>query len=324
MPPRGVWRSLVARLLWEQDVGSSNLSTPTRFCGSRGRVGCSVRLARARSSNWIEHQPSKLGVVGSIPAGRASVSVEFPNGEQLLNERKFPMIEVHTWPTPNGHKIHIMVEETGLEYEVRPVNIRTGEQFKPEFLRISPNNKIPAIVDRNGPDGRPIAVFESGAILIYLAAKTGKLLPRDDRGKYVALQWLMFQMGSVGPMMGQVGHFRSNAVPERIEYAINRYTNEVKRLHGVMEKRLSEAAYFGGSEYSIADIAIFPWLRASERNGIDWAEFPRVKKWFDGIGARPAVQRALKVLADAQTTQPGQYDPKARESLFGATLYQRH
>jgi len=135
---------------------------------------------------------------------------------------------------------------------------------------------------------------------------------------------LMFQMGSVGPMMGQAGHFRSNAVPERIEYAINRYTNEVKRLHGVMEKRLSEAAYFGGSEYSIADIAIFPWLRASERNGIDWAEFPKVKKWFDGIEARPAVQRALKVLADAQTTPPGQYDPKAREVLFGSTQYQRH
>jgi len=175
------------------------------------------------------------------------------------------MIEIHTWPTPNGHKIHIMLEETGLEYEVRPVNIRIGEQFKPEFLRISPNNKIPAIVDRNGPDGKPIAVFESGAILVYLAGKTGKLLPRDVRGKYVALQWLMFQMGSVGPMMGQAGHFRSNAVPERIEYAINRYTNEVRRLHAVMEKRLSEAPYFAGSEYSIADIAIFRgFARASE------------------------------------------------------------
>ncbi|HET7199487.1 MAG TPA: glutathione S-transferase N-terminal domain-containing protein, partial [Burkholderiales bacterium] len=136
------------------------------------------------------------------------------------------MIEVYTWPTPNGHKIHIMLEETGLEHEIRPVNIRTGEQFRSEFLRISPNNKIPAIVDRNGPDGKPISVFESGAILIYLAGKTGKLLPRDDRGKYVVLQWLMFQMGSVGPMMGQAGHFRSNAVPEKIEYAINRYTNE--------------------------------------------------------------------------------------------------
>ncbi len=234
------------------------------------------------------------------------------------------MIEVYTWPTPNGHKIHIMLEETGLPYKVRPVNIRTGEQFQPDCLKISPNNKIPAIVDPDGPDRKPISVFESGAILVYLAGKTGKFLPRKDRDRYVALQWLMFQMGSVGPMMGQSGHFRSNAVPERIDYAINRYTNEVRRLHDVMEKRLTEAPYFAGSEYSIADIAIFPWLRASERSGINWTEFPRVKKWFDGIAARPAVQRALEVLADVQTTPPGQYDPKAREILFGATQYQRH
>jgi GST-like protein len=234
------------------------------------------------------------------------------------------MIEVYTWPTPNGHKIHIMLEETGLPYEIRPVNIRAGEQFKPEFLRISPNNKIPAIVDREGPDGKPMSVFETGAILIYLAGKSGKLLPRDDRSKYVALQWVMFQMGNIGPMMGQSGHFRSNAVPEKIDYAIKRYGNEVRRLHRVMERRLSEAAYFAGPEYSIADIAIFPWLRNSERSGIDWAEFPRVKSWFDGINARSAVQRALKVLADVQTSPPGHYDAKAREVLFGATQYQKH
>src|SRR5947209_10128490 len=234
------------------------------------------------------------------------------------------MIDLYTWPTPNGHKIHIMLEETGLKYEIHAVNIRTGEQFDPEFLRISPNNKIPAIVDREGPDGKPIPVFESGAILVYLAGKTGKLLPRDDRGRYVALQWLMFQMGSVGPMMGQAGHFRSNAVPERIDYAINRYTNEVRRLHGVMEKRLAEVPYFAGAEYSIADIAIFQLLRASERNGIDWAEFPKVKKWFDGIDARPAVQPALKVLADAQTPSAGHCDPRPRIILFGATQYQKH
>jgi GST-like protein len=239
-------------------------------------------------------------------------------------KKETPMIDVYTWPTPNGHKIHIMLEETGLAYKVCPVNIRTGEQFTPDFLKISPNNRIPAIVDREGPGGKPISLFESGAILVYLAGKTGKLLPREDRSKYVALQWLMFQMGNVGPMMGQAGHFRSNAVPERIEYAINRYTNEVRRLHAVMEKRLSDVPYFAGAEYSIADISIFPWLRASERNGINWAEFPRVKKWFDGIEARPAVQRALKVLAEVQTTPPGQYDPKAREILFGATQYQKH
>jgi len=234
------------------------------------------------------------------------------------------MIDVYTWPTPNGHKVHIMLEETGLAYEVHPVNIRVGEQFEREFLRISPNNKIPAIVDRQGPEGKPISLFESGAILIYLAGKTGKFLPHDDRGKYVALQWLMFQMGSIGPMMGQAGHFRSNAAPEHLEYAINRYTNEVRRLHGVMEKRLAEVPYFPGAEYSIADIAIFPWLRASERNGINWADFPIVRRWFDGIAARPAVKRALKVLAEVQTTPPGPYDPKAREVLFGAMQYQRH
>ncbi len=233
------------------------------------------------------------------------------------------MIDVYTWPTPNGHKVHIMLEELGLEYAVRPVNIRTGEQFKPEFLKISPNNKIPAIVDSDGPGGKPVSVFESGAILVYLSGKTGKLMPRDDRGKYVTLEWLMFQMASVGPMMGQANHFRSNAAPQGNEYALNRYTNEVKRLHGVMEKRLSEVRYFAGAEYSIADIAIFPWLRASERNGIDWAEFPKVKKWFDGIGARPAVERALKVLAEVNTTPPGQYDAKAREILFGATQYEK-
>jgi GST-like protein len=244
--------------------------------------------------------------------------------QYLIDKKGMPMIDVYTWPTPNGHKVHIMLEETGLDYEIRPVNIRTGEQFNADFLEISPNNKIPAIVDQAGPDGRPISVFESGAILIYLAGKTGKLLPRDDRGKYVALQWLMFQMGSIGPMMGQANHFRSNAAPQGNEYAVNRYTNEVKRLHGVMERRLSEAAYFAGNSYSIADIAIFPWLRSSERNGIDWAEFPKVKRWFDGIGARPAVQRALKVLAEVNTTPPGQYDAKAREVLFGATQYQKH
>jgi GST-like protein len=234
------------------------------------------------------------------------------------------MIDCYTWPTPNGHKVHIALEELGLKYAVKPVNIRTGEQFKPEFLAVSPNNKIPAIVDTEGPDGKPISVFESGAILIYLSGKTGKLLPRKDRDKYVALQWLMFQMGSIGPMMGQANHFRSNAAPERIEYAVNRYTNEVKRLHGVMERRLSEAQWFAGPEYSMADISIFPWLRASERNGINWAEFPKVKAWFDKINARPAVQRALKVLAEVNTTPPGQYDAKAREVLFGATQYQKH
>ena len=202
------------------------------------------------------------------------------------------MIDVFTWATANGHKIHIMLEECGLPYTVHGIDIRAGDQFKPEFLSISPNNRIPTIIDSDGPDGKPISVFESGAILVYLAGKTGKLLPKDVRGKYAALEWVMFQMASVGPMMGQAGHFRGNAAPEPKEYPIMRYTNEVKRLHGVMERRLSANRYFAGNEFSIADIAIWPWLRASERNGIVWSDFPVLKRWFDTVGARPAVQRA--------------------------------
>ena len=232
------------------------------------------------------------------------------------------MIDVYTWPTPNGHKVHIMLEECGLAYRIIPVNIRTGDQFKQAFLRVSPNNRIPAIEDPQGPEGKPLALFESGAILIYLAAKSGKFLPKKDHDKYVALQWLMFQMGGVGPMMGQSGHFRSNVPPEKIEYAINRYGSEVKRLHGVMEKRLADAEYFAGKEYSIADMAIWPWLRASERNGIVWTEFPNLRRWFDRIGERVAVKRALQVLADQQSTA-GQYDEKARSVLFGKEQFQR-
>jgi GST-like protein len=234
------------------------------------------------------------------------------------------MIDVYSWPTPNGHKVHIMLEEIGLPWRVHAVNIRTGEQFDPAFLEISPNNKIPAMVDTEGPGGKPLALMESGAILVYLAGKSGKLMPADDRAKYEVLQWVMFQMASVGPMMGQANHFRSNAAPERIEYAIQRYSNEVKRLHGVMEKRLGESEWLGADEYSIADIAIWPWLRNSERIGIDWAEFPRLKAWFDRIAARPAVQRGIAVLADEAAKSPsGQYDAKAREILFGARQYQR-
>jgi len=203
------------------------------------------------------------------------------------------MIEVYTWPTPNGHKVHIMLEETGLAHEIRPVNIRTGEQFKPEFLRISPNNKIPAIVDRDGPGGKPLPVFESGAILIYLAGKTGKLLPRDDRGKYVALQWLMFQMGHIGPMFGQVHHFLRSA-KEQVPYAIERYTKEKDRLYGVLDRRLGEAEYLAG-EYSIADIATYPWVARYDWHKTDLNAFPNVKRWFDAIGARPAVKRGMAV-----------------------------
>jgi GST-like protein len=233
------------------------------------------------------------------------------------------MIDVYTWPTPNGHKVHIMLEECGLklgrDWRAHPVNISTGDQFKPEFLAISPNNKIPAIVDSDGPDGKPISLFESGAILVYLASKTGKLLPKSDRAKFEVLQWLMFQMGGVGPMLGQAHHFRLYA-PEKIDYAVNRYTNEAKRLYGVMDKRLASSAFLGGKQYSIADIAVFPWLRSWQNQGIDWADYPHLKQWFDRIAARPAVQRGVAVLADAR--KPLQ-DDKAKETLFGSTQYQK-
>ena len=221
-------------------------------------------------------------------------------------------IDLYTWPTPNGHKIHIMLEECGLPYNVHPVDIGAGDQFAPAFLKISPNNKIPAIVDPHGPDGAPMPVFESGAILLYLAGKTGRFLPADTRGKYVALQWLMFQMGGLGPMLGQAHHFRIYA-PEKVEYAIKRYTNEAQRLYGVMDRRLAEVPYFAG-EYSIADMAIYPWTRSHANQGVDLATFPNVARWYEAIGARPAVQRALQVLADRRRPQ---LTDKDRANLFG-------
>jgi GSH-dependent disulfide-bond oxidoreductase len=230
------------------------------------------------------------------------------------------MIDVFSWPTPNGHKIHIMLEECGLEYRAIPVNIGAGDQFKPEFLKISPNNKIPAITDPHGPDGKPISLFESGAILVYLAAKTGRFLPQADRAKYEVLQWLMFQMGTVGPMLGQNHHFRLYA-PEKLEYAVHRYTNEAKRIYCVIDGRLSQNKYLGGSEYSIADIATFPWLRNWERQGIVLDEYPFLRDWFNKIADRPAVQRGVKVLAELRRPITGE---KEREILFGKTQYQRH
>ena len=229
------------------------------------------------------------------------------------------MIEVYSWSTPNGHKVHIMLEECGLTYRAIPVNIGAGDQFKPEFLAISPNNKIPAITDPQGPDGKPISLFESGAILVYLAAKTGKFMPAGDRAKYEVLQWLMFQMGSVGPMLGQAHHFRTYA-PEKIEYAINRYSNEAKRLYGVIDRRLAKSRYLGGHDYSIADIATFPWLRSWENQGIVLGDYPHLQAWFNHIAERPAVQRGVKVLAELR--RPIRSD-KEREILFGKTQYER-
>ena len=233
------------------------------------------------------------------------------------------MIKVYSWPTPNGHKVHVMLEECGFrlgrDWEAIPVNIGTGEQFKPEFLKFSPNNKIPALVDPNGPDGKPISVFESGAILLYLAAKTGKFLPKSDRQKFEVLQWLMFQMGGVGPMLGQNHHFRLYA-PEKIDYAIDRYTNEAKRIYGVIDRQLERTKFVAGNQYSIADMAIFPWLRNWANQGIVLDDYPHLKVWFNKLAERPAVQRGVQVLADLRKPLT---DDKSRAMLFGTAQYQK-
>jgi len=229
------------------------------------------------------------------------------------------MIDVYSWATPNGHKVHIMLEELGLDYRAHAVDIGAGDQFAEEFLKISPNNKIPAIVDSDGPDGKPISLFESGAILIYLAGKTGKLLGATDREKYNVLQWVMFQMGGLGPMLGQAHHFRIYA-PEKIEYAVNRYSNEAKRLYGVLDKQLSKTAYLASDEYTIADIASFPWTRSWKNQGIELSDYPNVQRWFDAISERPAVQRGVAVLADKRKALT---DDKARDILFGNSQYKK-
>lgn len=229
------------------------------------------------------------------------------------------MIDAYSTATPNGHKIHIMLEECGLPYRLHHININTGDQFKPEFLKISPNNKIPAIVDSDGPDGMPMSLFESGAILVYLASKVNRFLGDTDREKFTTLQWLMFQMGGVGPMLGQAHHFRLYA-PEQIDYAVNRYTNEAKRLYGVIDRRLAESAYLAGDAYTIADIATFPWLRSWEKQGVTLSDYPHLERWFHEIAERPAVKKGTGMLVSER--QPIA-DAKSKEILFGATQYAR-
>jgi len=203
------------------------------------------------------------------------------------------LIDLYTWSTPNGRKVSIMLEETGLPYEVHAIDIGKGDQFKPEFVAINPNSKIPAIVDSEGPAGKPFALFESGAILLYLAEKTGRFLPADKAARFEVLQWLMFQMGGVGPMFGQVHHF-VRAAPEPVPYAIERYSKETRRLYGVMDSHLADREWLG-SDYSVADIATYPWVARHEWHKVDLADFPNVRRWYDVIGARPAVQRGMKV-----------------------------
>jgi GSH-dependent disulfide-bond oxidoreductase len=229
------------------------------------------------------------------------------------------MIDLYYWPTPNGHKVTIFLEETGLEYRIVPINIRKGEQFAPEFLKISPNNRMPAIVDTDGPGGKPFSLFESGAILLYLAEKTGKLMPSETRARYRVIEWLMFQMANVGPMLGQAGHFR-NAAPEKIPYAIERYTNESRRLFNVLDRRLAEVPFVAG-DYSIADIATYPWVVAALKAQSEQLDTrPNLKRWIDALAARPAVQKGMAVMAD-QPQKP--LTEEERSILYGSKQHER-
>ncbi|ROO27635.1 glutathione S-transferase [Salinisphaera orenii MK-B5] len=229
------------------------------------------------------------------------------------------MIDLYTWTTPNGHKVHIMLEEIGLEYTAHPINIGKGDQFGEDFLKISPNNKIPAMVDQDGPNGKPYAMFESGAMLIYLAEKTGRLLPEDTVKRHDVMQWLMFQMASVGPMLGQAHHFNRYA-PEKIEYAVKRYENEANRIYGVMDRRLAEHKFLAGNDYSIADIATWPWLRSAETQGVNIDDYPNVRRWFEMIGDRDNVKAGLRVLQDHKTDLT---DNEAFENMFGNKQYEK-
>ena len=224
-------------------------------------------------------------------------------------------IELYYWPTPNGWKITIMLEELGVPYIVKYVNIGRGEQFEPAFLKIAPNNRMPAIIDPEGPDGEPISVFESGAILQYLGRKFGKFYPADERDRVAADEWLLWQMGGLGPMAGQAHHFRQYA-PEQVPYAIDRYTNEVNRLYGVMNNRLAEHEYLAG-DYSIADMACIGWVIPYERQGQTLEEFPHLKRWFDVMMAKPAVQRAVEVGKEERSKHNIADDKEAQKVLFG-------
>jgi GST-like protein len=231
------------------------------------------------------------------------------------------MIDLYTWATPNGHKVHIMLEETGLEYTVHPIAIGKGEQFQDFFVEMNPNHRIPVMVDQDGPGGKPITVFESGAILIYLAEKTGQFLPADPHGRFDAIQWVMWQMGGLGPMAGQANHFRVYAV-DRMQYATDRYTKEVGRLFGVLEKRLAKSAFIGGDDYTIADMACFPWLRNPAKRGQKHEDFPHLKRWFDKMAERPAVQRGIKVLEEEERPPTATMSDEEREIMFGDSQFQ--
>lgn len=231
----------------------------------------------------------------------------------MTSQTQTKPIELYYWPTPNGWKISIMLEELQVPYEVKLVNIGKGEQFEPSFLAISPNNRMPAIIDPEGPDGKPISVFESGAILQYLGRKFNRFYPVDERARVAVDEWLFWQVGGLGPMAGQAHHFRQYA-PERNEYGINRYTNEVNRLYGVMDRHLAIQAYLGGNDYSIADMAAFGWVVPHENQGQDLNDFPNLKRWFEAVGARPAVIAGLAVANEARSNVAA--DEEAQKVLF--------
>lgn len=226
------------------------------------------------------------------------------------------MIDLYYWPTPNGWKITIMLEECGLDYTIQPVNIGMGEQFAAEFLAISPNNRMPAIVDHDGPDGGPVSVFESGAILLYLAEKTGRFAPSDARGRIQVLEWLFWQIGGLGPMMGQLSHFKNYAQGEH-SYALDRYAKECNRLFGVMDRRLADNAFLAG-DYSIADMASYPWVLPYERFGLPMEDFPHLRRWFDTLKDRPAVRAGIDAARQLRDANAGR-EEEARRILFGQT-----
>ena len=228
------------------------------------------------------------------------------------------MIDVYSWATPNGHKVHIMLEECELPYRVHGINIGAGDQFKPDFLKISTNNKIPAIVDQDGPDGEPISLFESGAMLLYLAEKTGQLMPTDLHGRMEVLKWLFWQVGGLGPMAGQIGHFNVYA-PERVPYAIDRYTKETNRLYGVLDRRLADRPYIAGNDYTIADIAAYPWIVPHAGHGQDLNDFLHLQRWFEAVGARPATERAYAGVERAYSRRREDISDDERSVLFGQT-----
>ncbi|MGC1343452.1 MAG: glutathione S-transferase N-terminal domain-containing protein [Candidatus Binataceae bacterium] len=238
------------------------------------------------------------------------------------------MLDLYFWPTPNGYKVTMLLEELGLKYNVVPVNIGKGDQFRPEFLKISPNNKMPALTDTDGPGGKPISIFESAAILIYLAEKHGRFIAADPRGKYNVLQWVMFQMGTVGPMLGQAHHFRRYA-PEQLKYAIDRYTNEASRIYNVIDRRLAEGEYLAG-DYSIADMATYPWLVPHKMQGQELDTYPNLKRWYEAIRNRPATQRGFAVMADivekmraAAQERKQPHDQESWNNLFGNKQFEK-